>query len=163
MDIYSFGQIQKLCSENNIKPARGKGVTKKLLFNILVDKEIITIDKCPICLETLGEGKIIKTDCEHVYHKECIYKIRSKTCPLCRRKLKWKGCEIILKKLGERFEIDRQDREWSARSAFVQSFTQMEIEFEEELFNIYGNLLWTFSVIIYNSETDMHEIGLFVG
>jgi hypothetical protein len=45
--------------------------------------------KCPICLENL-ENINKKTNCNHIFHKECISKwinINKNTCPLCRNKL----------------------------------------------------------------------------
>jgi len=45
-------------------------------------------EECSICLEKFKEP-VIKTDCEHLFHKECIDKAFeiNKNCPLCRMNL----------------------------------------------------------------------------
>lgn len=45
-------------------------------------------ENCPICLESLFEGKIYLTSCKHIFHHECLrnsIKVSNKyKCPLCR-------------------------------------------------------------------------------
>ena len=44
---------------------------------------------CSICFENITEEKLIKTDCNHCFHKKCMnewLKIKN-NCPLCRRKV----------------------------------------------------------------------------
>ena len=46
-------------------------------------------DDCSICLSELKKKqKIVKLSCNHYFHLECISKVNSNACPLCR-------CEII--------------------------------------------------------------------
>ena len=41
-------------------------------------------NECPICLEPLNiKSKIIKLNCNHTFHVDCVKKIRSNQCPLC--------------------------------------------------------------------------------
>ena len=43
-------------------------------------------DVCPICIEMFTHGsKVIKLECKHYYHKECImsWYQKKKICPLC--------------------------------------------------------------------------------
>ena len=64
---------------------------------------------CVICMVNLRGSKII-TSCKHEYHLQCLKKIATPFCPLCRRSIK-----IILVRLGIPIrEIEkrvRQDRE----------------------------------------------------
>lgn len=49
------------------------------------DNEII--DTCSICLYGYKEGEsLVKLNCSHIYHKECIFDWfkKSRNCPLCR-------------------------------------------------------------------------------
>jgi hypothetical protein len=51
-------------------------------------------EDCPICLEQLKLKKCIKTECEHLFHEECL-KISMQTamkCPMCRRDFKIQPC-----------------------------------------------------------------------
>ena len=43
-------------------------------------------DNCPICYENLNIGKVTKTTCEHIFHKECLDTWLNKniSCPCCR-------------------------------------------------------------------------------
>lgn len=45
-------------------------------------------DICPICIEDFGKDKIVKLDCNHIYHKSClemwIINNKNKDCPYCR-------------------------------------------------------------------------------
>lgn len=60
------------------------------IINKINNKDIINGD-CNICLEE--DNNIIKLDCNHNYHKECIIKWinqemnRSKSCPICRQNI----------------------------------------------------------------------------
>jgi len=48
-------------------------------------------DDCAICLEEIQEEEVLKTTCDHPFHKKCIVKWFAKnneTCPICRRNLK---------------------------------------------------------------------------
>ena len=43
---------------------------------------------CPICLENYGKNRLIKLNCGHIIHFECLnqWKERKSSCPLCRAK-----------------------------------------------------------------------------
>lgn len=47
------------------------------------------LDKCTICLEecNLNKEKIIKLDCGHFFHYDCITKLKKHNCPNCREKI----------------------------------------------------------------------------
>jgi hypothetical protein len=68
-------------------------VTKKFIIinnNDNIYKKLKNQD-CPICLNNFIENKnIIKTECEHFFHKFCIYEWiynKHNSCPVCRDKL----------------------------------------------------------------------------
>lgn len=48
-------------------------------FIILYNKR-----KCPICLEHLS-GQTFTTNCNHIFHRECLDKWNNKSCPCCRQ------------------------------------------------------------------------------
>ena len=55
-------------------------------FNNNVSDELL-LDECSICLEKYNyNDKIIKLNCNHVYHKKCLklWFNKGKTCPICR-------------------------------------------------------------------------------
>jgi hypothetical protein len=62
----------------NICPLVGRGV----------EHEINVTDDCPICFTNLGTNDMIKTNCDHVFHKECLNKWLevNDSCPVCRRR-----------------------------------------------------------------------------
>ena len=54
------------------------------------------MEECPICLDFLSEKKnIVKLDCGHLYHYNCIINENINSCPLCREKLSFKGYRLI--------------------------------------------------------------------
>lgn len=42
--------------------------------------------KCSICLDTVA-GTLVKTQCTHVFHRECLQRWKNNTCPLCRQRM----------------------------------------------------------------------------
>ena len=56
-------------------------------LNDIINKNFIVdeyIHKCAICLDNINNINNKKTlECEHLYHKECINKVKNKKCPLC--------------------------------------------------------------------------------
>ena len=48
-------------------------------------------DECAMCLESLASAKVLKLPCSHVYHAQCVVKLREfgiqQVCPLCRADL----------------------------------------------------------------------------
>jgi len=61
---------------NSILERRNLDINLELIF--LFNYSFITIknsdikDECAICLETMYKKDIIKTSCEHCFHKECL-------------------------------------------------------------------------------------------
>lgn len=59
-------------------------------FNNLIKAEVVT-DKimCPICLEDdENESKVVKLECKHDFHEQCLYecyKNNLNKCPICRK------------------------------------------------------------------------------
>lgn len=45
------------------------------------------LDKCSICLDNFVINKVLKLECNHFFHKDCIYKWLNVDlrCPLCRK------------------------------------------------------------------------------
>ena len=41
-------------------------------------------DNCPICLNPLTTGAVLRTECGHLFHTGCIAKITKEECPMCR-------------------------------------------------------------------------------
>ena len=74
---------------------------------------------CSICLDNLeedgeeGEGKEITiTNCNHIFHTQCLLKIRGNSCPNCRAILSLDNTNINTSWLDEydaEFAIIRQD------------------------------------------------------
>lgn len=57
-------------------------INAKLL--ILRAKERGETIECCICLDTIITTSLMATKCKHTFHRECIKKWHSKTCPMCR-------------------------------------------------------------------------------
>jgi hypothetical protein len=53
--------------------------------DIIKDKD----KECPICLENLRPCNKIKTHCNHIFHKICLFRhlINNHSCPLCRENM----------------------------------------------------------------------------
>ena len=55
------------------------------------------VDDCSICLDSLN-NKLVKLDCNHLFHFDCIKNITNNSCPLCRREITnlplCKGCSL---------------------------------------------------------------------
>jgi len=68
-----------------------------MLTMIKVDSVSTNEGECPICLEGLHiseEDVIVKTHCDHKFHKKCIRESlnTSDKCPMCRRKFYYHPC-----------------------------------------------------------------------
>eukprot|EP00446_Apocalathium_sp_SHHI-4_P031186 CAMPEP_0177230872 /NCGR_PEP_ID=MMETSP0367-20130122/42452_1 /TAXON_ID=447022 ORGANISM="Scrippsiella hangoei-like, Strain SHHI-4" /NCGR_SAMPLE_ID=MMETSP0367 /ASSEMBLY_ACC=CAM_ASM_000362 /LENGTH=155 /DNA_ID=CAMNT_0018681343 /DNA_START=223 /DNA_END=687 /DNA_ORIENTATION=- len=52
----------------------------------LIDSEDSSIMDCPICTSTLGEDVVVRTNCSHHFHEECLARWCKNhvDCPLCR-------------------------------------------------------------------------------
>ena len=62
-------------------------------YVIKLEEKNDSIDECTICLEDLDKNNLVKIlKCGHEFHTKCIHdwmKIK-KTCPICRKKIKFK-------------------------------------------------------------------------
>jgi hypothetical protein len=56
------------------------------IFKFTKNKPTSQINDCPICLENIEKKEIIVTECNHCFHKNCLFKsiIERNTCPICR-------------------------------------------------------------------------------
>jgi len=45
-----------------------------------------TVNDCPICLENIEKKEIVVTNCNHFFHKKCLFEslIEINRCPICR-------------------------------------------------------------------------------
>lgn len=76
-DVSKESRVQDVCKEVSVEELRG------CIKN--PDEDV-----CSICLDKFlgGGGKVVKLECEHMYHEKCIepWIIKDNTnCPLCRR------------------------------------------------------------------------------
>lgn len=60
---------------------------KCIMFNHLNKKTLIPDGECSICLKDIFCNNMIKTECNHIFHKDClnIWLNEKKNCPMCRR------------------------------------------------------------------------------
>ena len=68
-------------------------ISKLEMIIIEGDNEKLNED-CPICLEQLKNKKCIETECEHLFHEECLtasMQIAMK-CPMCRKNFTIRPC-----------------------------------------------------------------------
>ena len=69
--------------------------------------------ECAMCLESLSSAKAVKLPCLHVYHVECVGKLREfgvkQVCPLCRADLP-PGPQELFDEAVERFEGIRMQK-----------------------------------------------------
>jgi DNA-directed RNA polymerase subunit RPC12/RpoP len=98
---YAFGDgtFDQLVSQllNNGEPQQ-QGLTQedlKCLEKTIIEKEQVDNGiQCTTCMETLNLGEeVIKLDCKHVFHQDCIFPwlVKSPTCPICRQEIESKG------------------------------------------------------------------------
>ena len=87
------------------------------LNNLEYDDNMVLNDICSICLDKLNiidiekvDSFILKTECNHVFHRYCILNDSIIKCPICRETIKFKSyCIIksrnnsIIKSSGESF------------------------------------------------------------
>ena len=75
--VKSYGTINRTIIYDNISE-----------FPDEISIDVLLKNKCSICLEDFTNEKILMTDCQHVYHYNCIKEWKTKsnnfTCPLCR-------------------------------------------------------------------------------
>ena len=179
MSEYTFRQLQQLCVEHKLLPARGKGVTKKVLYERLFKADIIGKGKekvgkkdkimqdCVLCISSL-EGNIITTECKHVFHLSCISKMRNDVCPLCRDPLKWKGCAKILNHIRKRKKEDVEVRRRERIRAGEREAGRLQRVFDSENSRRYRNGTRTNSniaqtsqrLLLSNSNLEIHALSL---
>jgi hypothetical protein len=66
-------------------------IFRNLLLNVPSDSTSTSYD-CPICLENTSNHKdIIVTDCNHCFHKRCLFKhlLNIENCPICRKNIRF--------------------------------------------------------------------------
>lgn len=56
------------------------------VFKFTKNKPKSQINDCPICLENIVKKEIIVTECNHCFHKKCLFNSLTvkNTCPICR-------------------------------------------------------------------------------
>lgn len=42
------------------------------------------LEICAVCLNNFSINDVISLDCNHIFHKYCIYLLRNNKCPVCR-------------------------------------------------------------------------------
>lgn len=106
-----FCNYVKSCIENNVnyiinRRKRNKNKEKKI--KLKNDKNMDLNNDCCICLEKLneldlekGNNIILKTVCNHTFHKKCIKHNSIQNCPLCREPLKFKTYCLVKKNTGD--------------------------------------------------------------
>ena len=53
--------------------------------NINTNLDVISEENlCSICIDSLENDKILKLECNHIFHLECLKKVKNNKCPLCR-------------------------------------------------------------------------------
>ena len=108
--------------------------------------ELDELNGCSICLDTIeiDEKEIIKTDCNHYFHKECLKEWFSKSlsCPLCRKDLTNFNIHMnINTNLNKKYEIGKN-----------YSITRYNILYEIGMLihiyqpNEYGNKCFVFNI-----------------
>jgi len=87
--LFSFGyNIYKICSPKISNCKRNFKIYSLKSFKLKND----LLDDCSICLNNLlKDQKVIKLNCNHIYHKDCILNWFNKDsengCPLCRNNI----------------------------------------------------------------------------
>jgi len=56
------------------------------IFENMKNKTDSTVNDCPICLDLIEKKEIVVTECNHCFHKKCLFRslTNKKTCPICR-------------------------------------------------------------------------------
>ena len=77
-------------NNNNNNNFNTKNIEEMVEYPNSISVDILLEDTCSICLEQFNDFDKISTNCEHVFHKECIRKWKDASeyndfsCPLCR-------------------------------------------------------------------------------
>lgn len=85
---------------------RGENVLDNL-DDLEYEEYMILNDDCSICLDNLNtidieknDSVILKTECNHIFHRYCIINDTINKCPICREPIKFKSY-CIIKNLSE--------------------------------------------------------------
>jgi len=64
----------------------GEILTEAKDTNHLNEKTLESLGDCSICLKSMYCNDLVKTECGHLFHKDClkIWLDKKDTCPLCR-------------------------------------------------------------------------------
>jgi len=59
------------------------------LWNIRKERKLESFSshECPICMEEIDAESMVITNCGHHFHQECFNKIRTNSCPTCRKQI----------------------------------------------------------------------------
>ena len=107
-------------------------------------------DDCSICLEPLANKQCVKTSCNHIFHRLCMYKIENMynfiTCPLCRNYIgilaqdsdKNKFLQLKQCNCCERHKQHRP-REFSSKAAFSYQCSNPLADILTEILRDYDN------------------------
>lgn len=126
--------LQANYDESEKKPKLTK-LMRESLRNVFVDVEkIVSQPGCPVCSEDYVVGDhVTQLPCGHIYHDACVMPwLESKlTCPICRYELvnvvppvsdlQELSQEELLKKIGERQEVDTSLQKMNRFAAFLYS------------------------------------------
>ena len=84
-DVSKESRVQDVCKEVSVEELRGRIKCPEDNNCSICYFEFLTDDNKRLG----GEGKVVKLECGHIYHKKCIdaWFTKGKTCPLCRNVL----------------------------------------------------------------------------
>ncbi len=77
--------------ELQLEPASNEPNIKSFPTIKAQELEHIKDDDCPICMNKYSSMPVVKTNCNHYFHKKCISKWKNPDCPLCRQHMTRKG------------------------------------------------------------------------
>jgi len=90
-EISYYFQDKKKENQNKLDQLNQESIFNDLVEIVIADKTNYIDMVCSICFEKLTDKHIIKLECNHLFHKECLeswYNSTSidavKSCPLCR-------------------------------------------------------------------------------
>lgn len=107
-------------------------------------------DDCSICLEPLAGKQCVKTSCNHIFHRLCMYKIENMhkflTCPMCRNYIgilyqdsdKYQFSQLKQCNCCERHK-QRRPRKFSSQAAFSYQCSNPLADILMEILRDYDN------------------------
>lgn len=94
--------IIKAIDNRNLIYKKNKKLINTQLNNLEYEENMILNDNCSICLDNLNiidiensDHVILKTECNHIFHRYCILNDSIIKCPICRETIKFKSYYII--------------------------------------------------------------------